>query len=257
MPDGMNGQSENAYNEGMMGASCSLDLAPLLIVELFQSQGCSSCPPAVPLVHNAVMNPNVLLLTYNVTYFDHTGWADTLATPAADNRQRAYNANWNRSNIFTPQLVLNGVVHGNPASAQDIQALFQRTMNMVRSMQFRVILNVVGGKARISASAGSSQLCEQSEMTQNRQQAPTMTLETYELLIARYEKEPLTVKPKAGQNKGKKIIHRNVVRELVKVADWSGGETTVALPANRQDGLQRVLFLQGKGCVPIFAAVRL
>ena len=257
MPGGKNGQGGPAHDESMTGASCSLDLAPLSIVEFFQSQGCSSCPPTVPLVHNATMNPNFLLLTYNVTYFDHTGWKDTLATPMADNRQRAYNTMWNRANVYTPQLVVNGVVYGNPASAAEVQALFQRTMDMVRSMQLRVMLDVMNNKVRISASGQSAQLREQSEAMGNEQQALSTALEVYELLIVRYDPEPLTVKPKAGQNKGKKLIHRNVVRELVKVAEWSGGEAMVTLPTKRPDGLERVLILQGLGGGPIVAAVKL
>ncbi len=72
----------------MHTAACFIDFAPLAVVELFQSQGCQSCPPAIPaILEGTAANPNVVLLTYNVTLFDHLGWKDTLANSQWDARQ--------------------------------------------------------------------------------------------------------------------------------------------------------------------------
>ncbi|ORX93373.1 hypothetical protein BCR34DRAFT_620362 [Clohesyomyces aquaticus] len=69
-------------------SACFIDFEPLAVVELFQSQGCTACPPTVPAILEASMRPNLLLLSYNVTIFDHLGWKDTFASPASDRRQR-------------------------------------------------------------------------------------------------------------------------------------------------------------------------
>jgi hypothetical protein len=238
---------------GQNGPSCSLELAPLSIVELFQTQGCASCPPAIPLVHNATMNPNFLLLTYNVTYFDHIGWKDTFGSPVWDNRQKAYNTKWQRNNVFTPQLIVNGALDGNPASAEDIHQLYHQASDRLRSMGRSVNLDVMNGQVRVYSSVPSY---EETGMMNQMAQPPMTLSESYELIIARYDPESVTIKPKAGENKGKKIVHKNTVKELIKVADWDGGDVTVELPTNA-GGLERVLFLQGVGGGPILAAVKL
>lgn len=88
-------------------SACFLDIQPLSIVELFQSQGCAAWPPAIPGIQAAAMGPNLLLLTYDVTYFDHTGWTDTFGSRAWDNRQKSYVKKWGRNNVFTPQVRYN------------------------------------------------------------------------------------------------------------------------------------------------------
>ena len=76
----------------------------LTVVELFQSQGCSSCPPANDNVIQLVDDPNKLVLTYEVTYWDYLGWPDTFGNKAWDNRQRDYAAAFKSRNVYTPQV---------------------------------------------------------------------------------------------------------------------------------------------------------
>ena len=78
-------------------------MTPLTVIELFQSQGCSSCPPANYHVLNLVDDPKVLVLTYDVTYWDHLGWRDTFGSSAFDRRQWAYARALQKKNVFTPQ----------------------------------------------------------------------------------------------------------------------------------------------------------
>lgn len=77
---------------------------PVTVIELFQSQGCSSCPPANHHVLKLVDDPNVLVLTYDVTYWDYLGWKDTFGNREFDRRQRAYAQTLGLKNVFTPQV---------------------------------------------------------------------------------------------------------------------------------------------------------
>ena len=81
---------------------------PKAVLELFTSQGCSSCPPADALLDELGARPDVLALAYHVDYWDYIGWADTFGAEAHSDRQRAYAKAWKAPRIFTPQLVVNG-----------------------------------------------------------------------------------------------------------------------------------------------------
>ncbi len=76
----------------------------LTVIELFQSQGCSSCPPANSNILKLVEDPNLLVLTYDVTYWDRLGWKDTFGNSANDRRQWEYAKALSRKNVFTPQV---------------------------------------------------------------------------------------------------------------------------------------------------------
>jgi hypothetical protein len=82
---------------------------PKAVLELFTSQGCSSCPPADALLRTMQARPDVITLAYHVDYWDYIGWADTFGAKANTDRQRQYASAWNTSNIYTPELVINGM----------------------------------------------------------------------------------------------------------------------------------------------------
>jgi len=82
---------------------------PKAVLELFTSQGCSSCPQADALLEQMSKSPNYIALAYHVDYWDYIGWPDTFGAKANSDRQRDYAESWGSSRIFTPQLVVNGV----------------------------------------------------------------------------------------------------------------------------------------------------
>ena len=82
---------------------------PKAVLELFTSQGCSSCPPADALLRTMQGRADVIALAYHVDYWDYIGWADTFGAKANTDRQRQYASAWNTSNIYTPELVINGM----------------------------------------------------------------------------------------------------------------------------------------------------
>ena len=94
----------------------------LTVIELFQSQGCSSCPPANSNVLKLAEDPNLLILTYDVTYWDRLGWKDTFGNSANDKRQWEYARALSRKNVFTPQ-VCSILRHAGTSSAYTYQPI--------------------------------------------------------------------------------------------------------------------------------------
>jgi hypothetical protein len=86
----------------------SMRARPKAVVELFTSQGCSSCPPADALLTGLAQDEDVIALAYHVDYWDYVGWKDTFAHTEFSDRQRAYAESWGSSRIYTPQMVVNG-----------------------------------------------------------------------------------------------------------------------------------------------------
>ncbi|MCB9992159.1 MAG: DUF1223 domain-containing protein [Hyphomicrobiaceae bacterium] len=82
---------------------------PKAVVELFTSQGCSSCPPADAILSDISARSDVIALAYHVDYWDYIGWADTFASPRFSALQRAYAKSWNKDRVYTPQMVINGI----------------------------------------------------------------------------------------------------------------------------------------------------
>src|SRR5215217_6197975 len=84
---------------------------PRAVIELFTSQGCSSCPPADKLAGELAQDPSLIVMSLAVDYWDYLGWKDTLALPGHTNRQRAYSKSRGDREVYTPQVVVNGAMH--------------------------------------------------------------------------------------------------------------------------------------------------
>ncbi|KAK2764480.1 hypothetical protein FQN54_009175 [Arachnomyces sp. PD_36] len=191
--------------------ACFIDVQPLTVVELYQSQGCKICVKNVPKIHEAVVNPNIAFLTFNVTYFNRSEWQDTFATKQWDARQRAYVVKWERKSIFTPQIVVDGVTDGTGQSANEALELVDKARQTRREMGWHILLDANETEIRIDS--------DRSEST------------PYDILLCFYEPSTQTVKIGKGANKGKKLKHLNLVRMISKVGEWNGGNLTLPLPS--------------------------
>ena len=204
---------------------------PLTVIELFQSQGCSSCPPANANVNAlAASRSDVLALSFGVTYWDRLGWKDTFAKPEYTARQWAYARAKGRGNVWTPQVYVNGredLVGANPA---------QLTAAVERAKPLTTTLKVAPGRVAIAAGA-----------------APKGGAD---ILLVRYEPRAIAVPIRAGENGGRTLPHRNIVRQLVTIGRWTGPAVSVALPAAPQPGLAQAVLLQGGAGGPIIAAAK-
>jgi len=207
---------------------------------LFQSQGCASCPPTVPKVLEATTNPNLLLLSYDVTYFDHLGWNDTFGNGKWDNRQRKYLKNWGRNTIFTPQIVADGVADGTGAGNNEVHDVVENAKATRKQMPWHIVVDTNETELRIDSEG--------------------VGVGTYDICLVNYDPKLQVVKVGKGPNKGKKITHRNLVKDIIKIGEWTSGNSTIGLPDLRQvqgTGLETVAIVQGVNGGPIVAAQKL
>ena len=120
---------QQAVSATLVPANAGADVAHPEVVELFQSQGCSSCPPANRLVMPLADRPDTLVLSWQVTYWDHLGWKDKFAAPAYTARQWSYAHALGHNQVWTPQVVVNGrgdVVGSDPRELGAALHKFQR-----------------------------------------------------------------------------------------------------------------------------------
>ncbi|MFM9862717.1 MAG: DUF1223 domain-containing protein [Micropepsaceae bacterium] len=201
----------------------------LVVVELFQSQGCSSCPPANANVNAMTARSDLLVLSFGVTYWDRLGWRDTFATPAFTNRQYDYAKGLQSGNVYTPQVVLNGRQHLPGISRSELHAAIANA-GRVPAGPLSVAANVV------SVAAAPPQ-------------APS------EVWLVRYDPRTIEVAVQAGENDGRTLPHKNLVRELVRLGEWTGRARTFVLPPPGSAALRTaILMQQGRGG-PILAAL--
>ncbi len=204
---------------------------PLTVVELFQSQGCSSCPPANANVNALIASrPDVLALSFAVTYWDQLGWKDRFASAAYTQRQWDYAKGLNHDQVWTPQVVINGRADIVGSKAQPLAQLIAATPRAAGPA-----LTVTGGKAIVAAAA-----------------APKAPADVW---LVRYDPRTIEVAVKAGENNGRTLPHRNVVRELTRLGRWSGAPASFAIPA-APAGLATAVLVQSPQGGPILAAAR-
>ena len=199
-----------------------------VVVELFQSQGCSSCPPANANINAIADRPDLLVLSFGVTYWDSLGWKDTFAKPAFTARQWDYARGLGHSNVATPQVVLNGrrdlVGNNGPVLDAAIRAVPPTSGPS---------LSVTASRATVGAGA-----------------APAKGAEVW---LVRYDPRVQQISIRRGENGGKTLPHRNIVRELVKLGRWTGPAVSYSLPAATDPALRTAVLVQTTGG-PILAA---
>ncbi|QDZ08090.1 DUF1223 domain-containing protein [Sphingomonas panacisoli] len=205
------------------------DPAHPVVVELYQSQGCSSCPPADAVVNALADRADVLALSFAVTYWDQLGWKDTFASPAFTKRQWDYAKAGGRGNVGTPQVVVNGrgVVTGN--SRADVDTAIRRFDRGTAGPSIDSDRRTVA----ISAAKGSATVW-----------------------LVSYDPRTVAVPIRAGENGGRTIPHRNIVRRLVRLGQWNGTQARYSLPA-LQSGLATAVLMQAGTGGPIIAARKL
>jgi hypothetical protein len=195
------------------------DQKPLVVVELFQSQGCSSCPPAEENLNALADNPQILALSVGVTYWDDLGWRDTFATEAYTDRQWRYARFRHRDTVWTPQVYVNGhadLVGNNRAELNEV----------IRGAQSN-------GPAIAWQPANHLQI-----------QASMQHPGARDVWLVRYDPRTLRVPIGGGENGGHTLNQRNVVRELVHLGVWHGDKVAFSLPAPIVSGLNTAVLVQ-------------
>src|SRR5687768_16883892 len=130
-------------------ARAAASLSPVL-VELFTSQGCSSCPPADAFMGELVGRKNVIGLSLNVDYWDYIGWRDTLASPANSKRQRDYARKRGDNRIYTPQMVINGHRHAVGSDRKTVLSIIDEESRRTERSLVRMSLSSVGPEIAVT-----------------------------------------------------------------------------------------------------------
>jgi hypothetical protein len=194
--------------------------APVL-VELYQSEGCSSCPPAEAWLNGVADRPGLVALSFEVTYWDHLGWKDRFASPEFTRRQRDYAARNASHEVYTPQFWINGQRTIVGAKGAELE-------NAIASVRPAAPVPVVG--------AG--------DVTVAKGNAPARPAQVW---LARYDPRVIRIPVKAGENTGRTLPHRNLVRELTLLGEWKGEGATYRFKPSTT-GLRSAVFLQdGRG----------
>lgn len=183
---------------------------PRAVIELFTSQGCSSCPPADALMVELSKNSELVPLTMPVTYWDYLGWKDTLGKDSFAKRQKLYSKARGDGQVYTPQAVVNGVAHMIGSDKAEVARAMSEQMEA--GLSARVSLAEDAGNLRIHVAPNGGD-----ETTKGG----IWLLPTTRLVTV-----PIT----RGENQGKTISYVNVVRGLMRIADWDGKDATVTVP---------------------------
>jgi hypothetical protein len=197
-------------------ASSDAGAEPRAVIELFTSQGCSSCPPADKLLSQFAADPSLIPISLPIDYWDYLGWKDTLADPRNSARQRAYSHVRGDRDVYTPQVVVNGSVHalGSDKDAIDAAIALSRKNGMTLSLP--VTMAVSDGRLLVSVPGGG--------------EGHSLA----EVWICGLLKAA-TVAIGRGENRGKTITYHNVARHWLKLGTWNGKGETWNLPLQEFD----------------------
>jgi hypothetical protein len=220
-----------ALVSGLGGAPAfAADAAHPTVIELFQSQGCSSCPPANASLIQFSGRPDVLALNFAVDYWDRLGWKDTFARPEYTQRQYDYAHALHGSGVYTPQIVVNGRADGVGDEVSEMEALARKTDRGASGPEVRI----EGGEVVIGSGS-----------------APAHGADVW---LALYDPRTVEVAVPRGENAGRTLPHKNIVHRLVLVGHWTGEAAHFALPSG--EGLSRAVLVQSAGAGPILAAAK-
>lgn len=216
----------------MASSALAADANNPTVVELYQSQGCSSCPPANAVLNAIADRPDVLALSFAVTYWDRLGWKDIFAQPAYTARQWEYSKAGGRSNVSTPQMIVNGrgvLVGSNKAQAEAFIKRYERDAS-------GPAIAAANGRVQIAASRAA---------------------QPANVWLVRYDPRTHNVPIRAGENGGRTLPHKNVVRSMQLLGKWSGQATSFAVPAATNSVYRTAVLVQDGPGGAIVAARRL
>lgn len=204
-----------------------------IVVELYQSQGCSSCPPANLALNTVTSDPNVIALNFSVTYWDRLGWKDIFGDQKYTDRQVAYARTLRERNVYTPQVVINGtraIVGNRPGE-------LKQAINNSRKIYGGPSITGRSGVVNISKA--------------NNKQFNT------KVWLVRYDPRTQNVAIKTGENGGRTLPHKNIVRELNDLGYWTGQARSITLPKAEDSRWKDVILVQNMGTGKILSAAKI
>jgi hypothetical protein len=183
---------------------------PRAVLELFTSQGCSSCPAADRLLGELGKDSSLLTLTLAVDYWDYLGWKDTLATRGHTARQRAYSKARGDREVYTPQMVVNGTAQVLGSDKAAIERAIAQSRAQSDTLALGVTATVAGDKLTVDVPAKNGQGAGEIWLCPITKAVP--------------------VKIGRGENRGHTVTYTNVVRRWTKLGEWTGKAQTFNVP---------------------------
>ncbi|MGO9134091.1 MAG: DUF1223 domain-containing protein [Methylovirgula sp.] len=193
------------------------------VVELFTSQGCSSCPPADHLLSSMARAPNVVAVSFPIDYWDFIGWQDTLASPSFTARQKAYAAARGDGHVYTPQAIVDGLADAVGSDRVQLEHAIRSNKGRDGALSVPIHLTETPDVLHIDVGAG-----------------PIGEASVYVLRVIKSK----TVVIGRGENSGRSITYTNVVRAIRKIGDWNGGARSYDLSELKGDNEGYVVLLQ-------------
>ncbi len=217
---------------------------PLVVVELFTSQGCSSCPPADDLLARLSRRENILALGFSVDYWNYLGWKDTLARPDCTIRQKKYNKSLGKSGVYTPQMIIQGRRDVIGSRADMVQNILDRTQVELRVQHPAPAIIFAATGDVIDLKIGPAVMADNTPAT---------------IWIIGYDFER-TVNIRKGELAGQVRKYHNVVQSITHMGHWTGKEIRLTLSKDDMGDRQYdgyALILQNKETGPIITAAKL
>ncbi len=209
----------------------SVTADPRAVIELFTSQGCSSCPAADQLLAELQADRSLIPLSLPIDYWDYLGWKDTLAIPGHTTRQRAYSHVRGDREIYTPQVVVNGIAQAIGSDQAGIESAVAQTRNYPSTLSVPVEVNIANNLVSVTLPA--------------RKHAETGGGEVWLCALS----GSVSVGIARGENRGRTITYTNVVRRWIKLGSWNGRSEsfTVPIDAIKFDGVDAVAVILQSG----------
>ncbi|MBV8537509.1 MAG: DUF1223 domain-containing protein, partial [Alphaproteobacteria bacterium] len=194
-----------------------------VVVELFTSQGCNSCPPADAYLAELARQPQVLALAYHIDYWDQLGWRDPFSSPAATARQRAYAETLGLRTIYTPQMVINGRIDAVGSDRTQIAAALAAS----GALAVPVTLETDRDALAIQLGAGTGH---------------------GRIWLVDYDLEHET-HVRGGENRGRTLVNVNIVRAIAELGPWTGAPAAFRRARPGSGGGSAVLLQSDSGAI--------
>ena len=207
---------------------------PLTVVELFTSQGCSSCPPADAYLHELAKRDDVLALSVHVDYWDYIGWKDPFAKGAHGQRQKKYAEKFALRYVYTPQMVVHGAYQSVGSKRREVESQIEQAKALPH---INVALRRNGDAIELTL-------------------PKTFVNAPIEIITVFYDRRHET-KIKRGENGGRSLAYANVVKEMKRVAVWTGEPVSMPITAGEAKGEVCAVILQHRHSRRIIGAAKM
>lgn len=205
-----------------------------VVIELFTSQSCSSCPPADENLRKLSENPNAITLSFHVTYWNHLHWQDTLSRQFSTDRQRQYSRQAGSKRVYTPQMIVNGATQFVGSDKQELNKAIRnaRAIKKLKITRDRNVLNI--HLPIIQNFKGASQIWLFGTKNNHLQNIPS------------------------GENKGRSVDYADAVLYQKSLGRWNGMDKVLSAPIPKIDEINTITILvQHNDYGPILAAGRI